>query len=131
MQLPIKIETSGVQSLQNQIFESIRQQILNGQLKSGMLMPSSRALSEQLGVSRNTVVFAFERLIAEDYLYSRKTVGTFVNASLPENSLMLRDKGHHNETRVERQPIRHPVLFKGRVPTVVNPNRHKLAIDFW
>jgi GntR family transcriptional regulator/MocR family aminotransferase len=131
MQLPIKIETSGAQSLQNQIFESIRQQILNGQLKSGMLMPSSRALSEQLDVSRNTVVLAFERLIAEDYLYSRKTVGTFVNASLPENSLMLRDKGHHNETRGERQPIRHPVLFKGRVPTVVNPNRHKLAIDFW
>ena len=44
---------------------------------------------------------------------------------------MLRDKGHYDETRGERQPIRHPVLFKGRVPTVVNPNRHKLAIDFW
>ncbi len=131
MQLPIKIELSGTQSLQNQIFESIRQQILNGQLKSGMLMPSTRVLSEQLGVSRNTVVLAFERLIAEDYLYSQKTVGTFVNPHLPENSLMLRDKGRNGKTREERQPIRQPVLFKGRMPTVVNPNRHKLAIDFW
>ncbi len=131
MQLTIKIDISDAQSLQNQIFHSIRQQILNGQLKSGMLMPSSRTLSEQLGVSRNTVVLAFERLIAEDYLYSRKTVGTFVNASLPENSLMLRDRGHDDTPRGERQPIRYPVLFKGRVPTVVNPNRHKLAIDFW
>ncbi len=131
MQLPIKIEPQSALSLQNQIFESIRQQIFCGQLKSGMLMPSSRILSEQLGVSRNTVILAYDRLIAEDYLYSQKTVGTFVNANLPVNSLMLSDEIQFDEIQNENQPARHPVLFKGQVAAVVNPNRHKLAIDFW
>ena len=91
MQLPINIEFVGAQSFQNQIFESIRRQILSGQLKPGAPIPSTRILSEQLGVSRNTVVLAYDRLVAEDYIFTQKNVGTFVNANLPDDSLLLKD----------------------------------------
>jgi len=131
MQIPINIERLGGQSFQNQIFESIRQQILRGQLKPGMLIPSTRVLSEQLGVSRNTIVLAYDRLIAEGYIFTQKTVGTFVNANLPENSLVLDDAALSDRKEEERQAARHPVLFNGQAQMVVNPNRHKLTIDFW
>jgi len=131
MQLAIKLYPKPGKSLQTQIFESIREQILNGRLNSGALLPSSRLLSEQLGVSRNTVLMAYERLIAEDYVYSVKTLGTFVNASLPENSLTLSDPGRACIKAEERHPQRFPVTFKGRVQALNNPRRDQLDIDFW
>ncbi|MCP4287445.1 MAG: PLP-dependent aminotransferase family protein [Gammaproteobacteria bacterium] len=131
MQLPINIELVGDQSFQNQIFESIRRQILRGQLKPGAPIPSTRILSEQLGVSRNTVVLAYDRLIAEDYIFTQRAVGTFVNANLPDDSLLLKDNVPPDQREEERQAVRHPVLFNGQSQTVINPNRHKLAIDFW
>jgi len=131
MQIPIDIQRQGNQSLQNQVFESVRQQILRGQLKSGTLLPSSRSLSQQLGISRNTVARAYERLIAEDYIFTQRTVGTFVNANLPENSMALKDTALPGQKEEERQATRHPVLFNGQAQAVRNPNHHKLAIDFW
>ncbi len=131
MQIAIDLEPLDGQSLQNQIFESIRRQILRGQLKPGTSLPSTRALSEQLGVSRNTVVRAYDRLIAEDYIFTQKTVGTFVNADIPERSLVLSDLKQHDQLAGEQQASRHPVLFRGQAQAVVNPNHHKLAIDFW
>ncbi len=56
--------------LQAQLFEQIRAMIHDGQLKSGQALPATRTLSEQLGVSRNTVVLAYDRLLAEGYIES-------------------------------------------------------------
>jgi GntR family transcriptional regulator/MocR family aminotransferase len=131
MQIPIDIDLLAGESLQNQLFESIRLQILHGQLKSGTLLPSTRDLSQQLGVSRNTVVLAYDRLIAEDYIFTRRTVGTFVNANLPEYFLALKDTALLGQKEEEQWAPRHPVLFRGQSQAVVNPNRHKLTIDFW
>ncbi len=130
MQLALKLDPRSGKSLQSQLFESIRQLILSGQLKVGAVLPATRALSEQLHVSRNTVLLAYERLIAEGYLETRPTVGTFVSTSLPEGSLFLAGNSA-NSRDLERQATRQPVLFSGRCQAVVNPNRHKLAIDFW
>jgi GntR family transcriptional regulator / MocR family aminotransferase len=136
VQISIKLDSSSKHSLQNQVFESIREQILSGHLKSGLLMPSTRILNEQLGVSRNTVILAYDRLIAEGYLYSQKTVGTFVNPNLPEDSLMLMDENSRNtikrvKDKEKSTPKRHPVAFQGRVQALFNPYREKLDIDFW
>ncbi|MCC7411760.1 MAG: PLP-dependent aminotransferase family protein [Gammaproteobacteria bacterium] len=131
MALTLHVDRIGSQTRQGQIFDQIRRQILSGQLLPGTPVPATRELSEQLGVSRNTVVLAYERLIAEDYLQTRPGVGTFVNACLPEDSLMLRTAARGAATPAERLAPRHPVLFRGRAQAVVNPNRHQLAIDFW
>jgi GntR family transcriptional regulator / MocR family aminotransferase len=131
MQLSINVDLSKNNSLQNQIFESIREQILNGQLKPDTLLPSTRLLSDQLNVSRNTIVLAYDRLIAEDYICSRRTIGTFVNPKLPESLLTIaKDK----KSRVSNKKIkldRNPIVFNGRVQALHNPNRSKLDIDFW
>lgn len=70
-----------------QIYETIRRSILSGDLPSGRQLPASRLLAKQLGVSRMTVVNAYEQLLAEGYLEGRIGAGTFVSAHLPEEFL--------------------------------------------
>jgi GntR family transcriptional regulator/MocR family aminotransferase len=73
--------------LYRQIYETIRRSILSGGLPSGRQLPASRLLAKQLGVSRMTVVNAYEQLLAEGYLEGRAGAGTFVAAHLPEEFL--------------------------------------------
>src|SRR5688500_12588713 len=87
MAIPIELDHSSRQSLQGQIFDQLRHLILGGKLKPGTLIPASRVLAEQLGISRNTVLLVYDRLIAEGYLQARKAIGTYVNLELPETCL--------------------------------------------
>lgn len=69
--------TSGL-SLNRQIYERIKAFILQGDLKAGDRLPSSRALCKELAVARNTVLEAYDQLIAEGYLHTRPGSGTAV-----------------------------------------------------
>ncbi len=68
-----------------QLYLALRQQILEGQLRPGTRLPSSRALANQLELSRNTVLASYEQLLAEGYLQSKSGAGTFVSTELPES----------------------------------------------
>jgi len=61
----------------------IRKAILEGRLVSGERLPASRDLANQYGISRGTVVAAYEQLQAEGYLISRVGDGTRVQVYLP------------------------------------------------
>lgn len=62
-----------------QIKNAIRQQILSGELPTGFKLPAERQISEELGVSRNTMVCAYQELIAEGLVVvSSKPKGYFV-----------------------------------------------------
>ncbi|WP_198963944.1 PLP-dependent aminotransferase family protein [Bradyrhizobium sp. Y36] len=51
-----------------QLTSRLRSLIATGRLGKGRVLPSSRRLANDLGVSRNTVTYAFEQLAAEGYL---------------------------------------------------------------
>jgi GntR family transcriptional regulator/MocR family aminotransferase len=70
-------EASG--SLQSQIRQMIAAAIAGRHLMPGDPVPSSRELSEILGVARNTVVLAYQQLIDEGLLISEERSGCFVN----------------------------------------------------
>ena len=53
---------------QRQLIQRLKQAILAGQLPAGGKLPSSRTLSEELDISRNTVLIAYEQLTAEGYV---------------------------------------------------------------
>ncbi len=76
-------------SLQAQIKEMLVAAILDGHLGAGTPLPSCRKLAQTLGVSRNTVVLVYERLMAEGYLVSRERQGHFVNPSLEAAALAV------------------------------------------
>lgn len=87
MAIPIELDHGSRQSLQGQLFAQLRHLILGGRLKPGTPVPASRALAEQLSISRNTVLLVYDRLIAEGYLQARKAIGTYVSLELPETCL--------------------------------------------
>jgi GntR family transcriptional regulator/MocR family aminotransferase len=70
--------------LHRQLYEALRRAILDGKLSSGERLPSSRDLTLDLNMSRNTVVAAINQLTVEGYLLSRVGSGTFVNDSVPQ-----------------------------------------------
>lgn len=73
--------------LYRQIYDTIRRSILSGEFHSGKQLPASRHLSKQLGVSRMTVLNAYDQLFAEGYLEAKTGAGTFVARHLPEEFL--------------------------------------------
>lgn len=84
MQLSIEIDPSASIPLQTQLIGEISTSITNGRLPAGTRLPGTRSLSEQLGVSRNTVLLAFEALAAEGFVETREGAGTFVSEAWPE-----------------------------------------------
>jgi len=73
-----------VQSRQDAVFAQLRRGILAGTFAPGSRLPPTRALAGELGVARQTVVLAYERLAAEGYVRSRVGSGTFVATDLPD-----------------------------------------------
>jgi len=72
------------QSRQDAVFDRLRRSILAGTFAAGSRLPPTRALAEELGVARQTVVIAYERLAAEGYVRGRIGSGTFVATDLPD-----------------------------------------------
>nr|WP_205905392.1 PLP-dependent aminotransferase family protein [Collimonas pratensis] len=85
--------------LNRQIYQAIREAILSQLLPSAMQLPSSRDLARELGISRNTVTYAYEQLIAEGYLETRAGSGTFIADTTPDQI---------PETRLNTPPLTDP-----------------------
>ena len=59
---------------------------MSGALPGGGRLPPSRSLAQELGVARQTVVLAYERLAAEGYVRGRTGSGTYVATDLPDQA---------------------------------------------
>ncbi|WP_312512414.1 PLP-dependent aminotransferase family protein [Massilia sp.] len=78
------LERGGAVPLFRQLYARLKDAILRGALAPGARLPSTRTLSRQLGVSRQTVLAAYDQLTAEGYLRGGVGQGTFVDAALPQ-----------------------------------------------
>ena len=63
-------------SLRRQLEAALRVAIRSGRLAPGSVLPPSRDLAEQLGVSRGVVVDSYAQLATEGYLSARRGSGT-------------------------------------------------------
>jgi GntR family transcriptional regulator / MocR family aminotransferase len=72
----IKLDGDG--PLFRQLYRALRTGILDGSVAAGTRLPATRALATELGVSRTTVLLAYEQLAAEGYLDGRRGSGSFV-----------------------------------------------------
>jgi GntR family transcriptional regulator/MocR family aminotransferase len=68
---------------QRMLHECLRAAIRNGTLAAGTRLAASRALAEELGVARNTVLYAYEQLASEGLVTSDRR-GTVVASVAPE-----------------------------------------------
>ena len=93
-----------------QLCDGIRQRIARGAVAQGYRMPASRSLAMEMGISRTTVVSAYEQLVAEGYLEGRRGSGYFV-CPIGEVEMPLagppatkRAKSHHYHRTAPVQP---------------------------
>lgn len=101
--------------IKRQIYQTLRDQILNGRLKAGEVLPSTRELAERLNVSRNTVCEAYDMLITEGFVLSRQGAPTRVAEGLcinrqPEFVPNIQEKSetrYRADFRTGRPDLRH------------------------
>jgi len=84
---PIALDANGETPMYHQLSDWFRRAIIDGQLRPGQRIPSSRALAHELKISRVPVLSAYEQLYAEGYLETFVGAGTCVARSIPDETL--------------------------------------------
>src|SRR6202030_4615835 len=80
----VAIDRTSSIPLHRQIYDGFRSAILEGRLRPGQRIPSTRVLAAEIRVSRFPVLHADAQLLAEGYLESRVGAGTVIARSLPD-----------------------------------------------
>lgn len=97
----IAVQRGAEKPLHRQIYDEFRAMILERRLQAGQQIPSTRALADDLGISRIPVLDAYAQLLAEGYIESRSGAGTFVKGSLSDQFVSVRPAGM---AAVENEP---------------------------
>src|SRR5271154_1076723 len=84
---PIALASRKSTPLYRQLYEWFRRAILEGQLRPGQRVPSTRSLAAELKISRIPVTGAYEQLQAEGYFETFVGAGTCVARSIPDHAL--------------------------------------------
>lgn len=71
------------------LYDCVRSAILSGRLRPGSRLPSTRDLGVQYGLSRGTIVLAFDHLASEGYVEGSVGSGTYVTRTLPDDLLRV------------------------------------------
>lgn len=94
--LQTRLQRDAREPLNRQLYRTLRDAIIAGQLATDRPLPPSRALAESLHIARNTVLHAYEQLVAEGYLQTRPGAGTFVSfaADAPPAAIAVKQPGN-------------------------------------
>jgi GntR family transcriptional regulator / MocR family aminotransferase len=84
---PVALDAAGGMPMYDQLSEWFRRAILEGRLRPGQRVPSTRSLAKELRISRVPVLGAYEQLYAEGYLETFVGAGTCVARSIPGEAL--------------------------------------------
>lgn len=86
LDIVIELRDDPARPAYQRLAEAIRESILAGRFRPGERLPPTRVLATNLSLARNTVLEAYEQLIAEGYLAARHGSGTFVAPDLPDRA---------------------------------------------
>lgn len=114
-----EVDRNAAVPLTAQVYEQLRSRILRRELAEGEKLPSSRELAADIGVSRNVVLEAYDRLTAEGYIEGRPQSGTFVAAGSSFKQ--------HAEAERHEKAERNRTAIAG---TRTGPDTELTAIDF-
>src|SRR4051812_12004169 len=82
-EFPIVLPARDSRTLLRALHGQLRAAILDGRLKPGLRLPSTRKLADVYRVSRNTAVAAYALLLGEGYVVARRGWGVYVASALP------------------------------------------------
>jgi len=104
--LVIRLDRAKPGPVHEQLAAEIRRRIRDGFLPAGSRLPSSRALARACGVGRNTVVGAYDALVAEGVLDSAVGRGTFVTGEIQPATDADPAPAHRSSIDWEAQAVR-------------------------
>jgi len=81
--LAIRLPAPGSRELLRSVHGQLKAAILDGRLQPGLRLPASRVLAGTLGISRNTVIAAYDLLMSEGHVVAEHGAGTRVADALP------------------------------------------------
>jgi DNA-binding transcriptional regulator YhcF (GntR family) len=79
-----QVDRAGSMPIFRQIYAQIRSAILSRTFPPGTKLPSTRELAQRLSVARESVVTAYEQLLAEGFISGKAGSGTYIASDLPE-----------------------------------------------
>ncbi len=138
--VPLPVDLSGIrldarQGLARQLYEGLRERILDGRLQSGTRLPASRDLAALLGISRNTVTRAFDQLYAEGYVEGRIGDGTYVaelsTASRPAPAVQAKAATSEALQRLQTYHLSRPLIGPPRAFRVGVPAFDLFPFETW
>ncbi|MGA4633597.1 PLP-dependent aminotransferase family protein [Pseudomonas solani] len=138
--VPLPVDLSGIrldarQGLARQLYEGLRERILDGRLQSGTRLPASRDLAALLGISRNTVTRAFDQLYAEGYVEGRIGDGTYVaelsTASRPAPAVQAKAATSEALQRLQAHHLSRPLIGPPRAFRVGVPAFDLFPFETW
>lgn len=138
--LPFNLQVSAQRAgtLTRDLQQQLRDAILDGRLKPGIALPATRRMADALGIARNTVIGAYDLLIAEGYLSARRGATPIVsmNASrrlAPKRERRRRlDRIHLNPAWSENlSPHIQPTGLPARCFRIGIPDHRYFPHDVW
>jgi GntR family transcriptional regulator/MocR family aminotransferase len=106
IELLVEIDRGDAAPMHAQLERELRSAVRDGRLAAGAPLPSTRALADQLGVSRGVVVEAYDQLVAEGYLVARHGSATRVARRATAPMRQLRPAPTTPPVRVDFRPGR-------------------------
>ncbi len=116
-------------SLTDWLYAELRCAILDGRLKRGVRLPSTRDFAMQHDVSRGIAMLVMEQLRDEGYLTSKIGAGTWVNERLPDDLLTVC-------ARMPAKPMKAPALLSSTTRPIrpfqsSDPDVSLFPLDIW
>jgi GntR family transcriptional regulator/MocR family aminotransferase len=127
--LRIDLDSGATKPLYRQVYDAIRLAVLSGRLKPGEALPSTRALSRELGVARSTIVLAFDQLRAEGYLSGPPGAPTRVSTVVPD-SLTHSTRADRGVLTARPRPISRRVAEVRQTPDLTGDGRPRAPRPF-
>ena len=115
--LEVEISFSGSEPLHRQVYLAIKNAILHGRLRPGARLPSTRIMAGDLGLSRTTVLNAFDQLYAEGYLEGKVGSGTRVASCIPGD---LQELAVRTQARLGKSHVSPKISQRARLDSTID-----------
>ncbi|WP_391118770.1 PLP-dependent aminotransferase family protein [Psychrobacillus sp. L3] len=102
--LMFQLEKDAQTPLYEQLYNEIKEAIIDGTIEEGAKLPSKRKLAEYLAVSQTTIEFAYSQLVAEGFISSEARKGFFVH-NLEELAFIEQEAPHLTKEENDMEEI--------------------------
>jgi GntR family transcriptional regulator/MocR family aminotransferase len=116
--------------LYRRVYQELKSAIQAGRLRPGARLPSSRGLADDLGISRNTVLLAYEQLGAEGYVTTQGRSVTLVANTVPSRSVQFASAALGDEEPRLSCAARHLTRDPAVPPSASYATRPGIRYDF-